>query len=59
VVRSEIIERHHPRFSQPTTGEVAGDTYYIANAQLRRFRDGKIFDWDELDPVLILKTRLR
>lgn len=60
VVRGEIIERHHPRFVQPTTGEVAGDTYYyIANAQLRRFRDGRIFPWDELDPVLILKTDLR
>jgi sugar lactone lactonase YvrE len=56
----ETIERHHPRFVQPTTGEVAGDDYYyIANAQLRRFRDGKIFPWDSLDPVLVLKTRLR
>jgi sugar lactone lactonase YvrE len=55
-----IIERHHPRFAQPTTGEIAGDTYYyIANAQLRRFRDGKIFPWDSLDQVLILKTDLR
>jgi sugar lactone lactonase YvrE len=56
----ETIERHHPRFAQPTTGEVAGDDYYyIANAQLRRFQDGKIFPWDSLDPVLVLKTRLR
>ncbi|MGH7580249.1 MAG: hypothetical protein ACREM9_08760, partial [Gemmatimonadales bacterium] len=53
------IERHHPRFAQPTTGEVAGNTYYyVANAQLRRFRDGKIFPWDSLDPVLVLKTNL-
>lgn len=60
VSRSEIIERHHPRFVQPTTGEVAGDTYYyIANAQLRRFRDGRIFPWEELDPVLVLKADLR
>jgi hypothetical protein len=60
VTRTEIIERHHPRFVQPTTGEVAGDTYYyIANAQLRRFRDGKIFPWEELDPVLVLKAELR
>jgi hypothetical protein len=60
VTRSEIIERHHPRFAQPTTGEVGGDTYYyIANAQLRRFRDGKVFPWEELDPVLILKADLR
>jgi hypothetical protein len=60
VTRSEIIERHHPRFAQPTTGEVVGDTYYyIANAQLRRFRDGRIFPWEELDPVLILRADLR
>jgi hypothetical protein len=24
----ETIERHHPRFAQPTTGEIAGDGYY-------------------------------
>jgi serine beta-lactamase-like protein LACTB, mitochondrial len=55
----ETIERHHPRFVQPTTGEIAGDIYYyIANAQLRRFRDGKIFPWDSLDPVLVLKADL-
>ena len=60
ITRSEIVERHHPRFVQPTTGELDGATYYyIANAQLRRFRDGKIFPWEELDPVLILKTELR
>ena len=55
----EVLERHHPRFIQPTTGEVAGDLYYyIANAQLRRFRDGKILPWDSLAPVLVLKTDL-
>ena len=60
ITRAEILERHHPRFVQPTTGELAGDRYYyIANAQLRRFRDGKIFPWDELDPVLILSVDLR
>ncbi len=60
VVSWRIIERHHPRFDFPTTGEVAGDSYYyIANAQLRRFRDGKIFPWDSLSPVLVLKTDLR
>ena len=59
VTHGVIVERHHPRFAVPTTGEVAGDTYYyIANAQLRRFRDGKIFPWQELDPVLILRTEL-
>lgn len=55
-----ILERHHPRFVQPTTGEVAGDEYYyIANAQLRRFRDGRILPWDSLAPVLVLRTSLR
>ena len=55
----EILERHHPRFLQPTTGEVAGDRYYyIANAQLRSFRAGKILPWDSLAPVLVLKTEL-
>jgi serine beta-lactamase-like protein LACTB len=55
----QVLERHHPRFIQPTTGEVAGDTYYyIANAQLRRFRDGRILPWDSLAPVLVLKTEL-
>ena len=59
VVSWEVLERHHPRFAQPTTGEVAGDTYYyIANAQLRRFRDGRILPWDSLAPVLVLKTDL-
>ena len=60
VTGAEVLERHHPRFAQPTTGELAGDRYYyIANAQLRRFRDGKIFPWAELDLVLILMVDLR
>jgi sugar lactone lactonase YvrE len=55
----ETIERHHPRFQQPTTGEVAGTAYYyIANAQLRSFRDGKILPWDSLDQVLVLRAEL-
>ena len=55
----ETLERHHPRFAQPTTGEVAGDTYYyLANAQLRSFRDGQILPWDSLQPVVVLKIDL-
>jgi sugar lactone lactonase YvrE len=60
VVRAETIDRHHPSFVIPTTGEVAGRTYYyIANSQLRAFRDGKILPWAELAPVVLLKTDLR
>lgn len=56
----DILDRHHPDFAIPTTGEVAGTTYYyIANSQLRAFRDGKILPWEELKPVIILKTELR
>jgi serine beta-lactamase-like protein LACTB, mitochondrial len=59
IVSWDVLERHHPRFKQPTTGEVAGDLYYyIANAQLRSFREGKILPWDSLSPVLVLKTDL-
>lgn len=59
VVSWEILDRHHPRFAVPTTGEVAGDTYYyIANAQLRSFRDGRILPWDSLAPVVVLRREL-
>lgn len=59
VVASRILDRHHPRFAQPTTGEVVGDAYYyIANAQLRSFRNGRILPWDSLAPVLVLKNEL-
>jgi sugar lactone lactonase YvrE len=59
VTRSEIVDRHHPDFAIPTTGEIAGDSYYyIANSQLRAFRDGKILPWEELKPVIVLKARL-
>lgn len=59
VERAHILDRHHPSFDFPTTGEVAGSTYYyLANAQLRAFRDGKIPPWEELEPVLILKAEL-
>ena len=61
VVSKKAVEVLNPLFEFPTTGELAGDTYYyIANAQLRRFnQDGSIFPLDKLDDVYILKTDLR
>jgi len=61
VVSRHAVEVLNPLFDFPTTGELAGDTYYyIANAQLRRFdQDGSIFPLDKLDDVYILKVDLR
>jgi hypothetical protein len=59
VTRWEVLERHHPDFLQPTTGEVAGDGYlYIANAQLRAIRGGRIAPASQLRPVRILRLDL-
>jgi len=56
----KVIEKNNPLFEFPTTGEIAGDTfYYIANAQLRRFNEnGTIFPEEKLDSVYILKANI-
>lgn len=61
IISSRIIESSNPYFEIPTTGEIAGDTYYyIANAQLRRFDENDvIFPDEKLDSVYILKTYLQ
>lgn len=61
IIKKEIIDRNHPLFEFPTTGEIAGDYYfYIANAQLRRFdENGVIFQNEKLDSIYILKTTLK
>jgi len=61
VISKKAIEILNPLFDFPTTGELAGDTYYyIANAQLRRFNpDGSIFPAEKLSDVHILKVNLK
>lgn len=61
VERLEIIEARNPLFNFPTTGTIAGETfYYIANSQAYSFRsDGTIFPDDELKEVTILSTDLK
>ena len=60
VTKCEIIEMNNDFFDEPTTGVIAGDTfYYIANSQLRAFdQDGNIFPNNQLKDVTILKTEL-
>ena len=57
IVRADVIESAHPAFEIPTTGVPAGrDFYVIANAQLRRVKDGRIVKPTE--PVRILRLSL-
>ena len=61
VTHQEIIEAHNPHFDFPTTGCIAGKTfYYIANSQAYRFnRDGTLFPVDKLKDVVILSADLK
>ncbi len=60
VDRVEVIETRNPHFIIPTTGAIAGDTfYYIANSQLRAISpEGDLLPWDQLKETVILKTDL-
>ena len=61
VERLEIIEARNPLFNFPTTGTIAGETfYYIANSQAYSFRsDGTLFPDDKLKEIAILCVDLR
>jgi sugar lactone lactonase YvrE len=60
IERLEVLQVNHPTFVMPTTGVVAGDSfYYIANSQLRSFDEtGKIFPDDKLQETIILKVKV-
>lgn len=59
IVSKQILERNHPEFDVPTTGEIAGkEYYYIANAQLGKFKDNSILPIDQLKEVIIMKCTL-
>ena len=54
-----VLERGNPAFEIPTTGAVAGDTYYfIANSQLRALTPGGVKDPEKRKPVVILELDL-
>ncbi len=60
VISKKAIELFNPLFEFPTTGEIAGDTYfYLANAQFRGYnKDGSIFPYEKLSDVYVLKAVL-
>jgi hypothetical protein len=59
VKRAEVLERGNPLFDVPTTGAVAGDTFYfIANSQLRYYGAKGIVEGANLRPISILKLKL-
>jgi sugar lactone lactonase YvrE len=60
VIRSELLERAHPRYQEPTLGVlVADELYYVANSQWERFgEDGRVAQPDSLRPTVVLRLRL-
>jgi hypothetical protein len=59
VLKAEVLERGNPLFDIPTTGAVAGDTFYfIANSQLHNYGARGIVDRAKLRPISILKLKL-
>lgn len=60
VIGSEVLERRHPRYAEPTLGVVVGrDLYYIANSQWEQFGEtGTVARPEELLPPTILRLRL-
>jgi len=58
--RVEILESGNDQFDIPTTGTVAGDSYYfIANSQLRAFNeDHTIWPEEKLQSPVMLRLRL-
>lgn len=54
-----MLERGNPLFDIPTTGAVAGGTFYfVANSQLRNYGAKGIVDRAKLRPISILKLKL-
>jgi sugar lactone lactonase YvrE len=56
----EIIDARNPLFNFPTTGTIAGSTfYYIANSQAYSFNpDGSLYPPEKLKEVVILRADL-
>ncbi|HUM46453.1 MAG TPA: hypothetical protein PLD84_05980, partial [Chitinophagales bacterium] len=62
ITHHRILEANHPFFTMnPTTGTVAGDTfYYIANSQFGSFdAQQQIWPDDQLYEVVVLKVSLQ
>jgi hypothetical protein len=60
LVGSEVLERLHPAYAEPTLGVLVGrDLYYVANSQWERFGEtGFVARPDELVFPAVLRLRL-
>jgi hypothetical protein len=60
ITKSEIIDRAHPAFNEPTNGcIVKNEFYYIANSQWSGYTpDNKLKPIDQLQDIVILKSKL-
>jgi hypothetical protein len=60
VIRSEVLDRAHPAYDEPTLGVLVGkDFYYIADGQWGRFgEDGTVADSSALRSTVVLRLRL-
>ncbi len=60
VLDSEVLERAHPKYQEPTLGTVVdGDLYYVANSQWEQFgEDGSIAHPDALQRPVVLRLPL-
>jgi hypothetical protein len=60
VTAARVLENNHPSFKIPTTGVIAGKSfYYIANSQLRHLQpDGTLSEPEKLKDVVVLQIKL-
>ena len=60
VIRTEVLDRAHPAYDEPTLGLLVGDDfYYIADGQWERFgEDGWVADSSALRSTVVLRLRL-
>lgn len=60
VIRTEVLDRAHPAYDEPTLGVLVGtDFYYIADGQWERFgNDGTVADSSALRSTVVLRLRL-
>jgi sugar lactone lactonase YvrE len=59
VTAVETLERHHPRFDEPTLGTRVGrDLFYVGNSQYPKVRPDQTFDEKTLQPPAILRLPL-
>ncbi len=60
IMAFKILDRKHPSFGEPTTGVLAGKTfYYIANSQWDGYKDDhSIKPYNELKDIVILRRKL-